>query len=285
MTYDSTKEKVVLSDEQYINLFGEFASLFHQALFVQNSVALTDREKFTHYSIGISDMVTGLEGKPFSDKGNIPLVLRTGEQSIGRIPKEIYGVEFKSSTVPIRNTTGNIIGTLTVALSMDSQNALKEVMEGLSSSTEELSATSEEIASSSSVLSENIADIVKQTTDITGLIEKTNTILGFINQTANTSRILGLNASIEAARAGENGKGFAVVANEIRKMAENSAKAVVDTKQILSSIQEKIKVLLNKTQEISNISLAQASATQEISATVQSLAGDTEVIKTIAEII
>lgn len=285
MPYDSTKDKTELSDEQYIALAGEFAALFHQALFIQNSVVITDTEKFTHYSMGIEDKVTGLVGKPYPANGNVPAVLRTGEQIIGKIPKEVYGAEFKSSTVAIKNASGNNIGTLTIALSLDSQNTLKDVIEGLSSSSEELSATSEEIASSSGILSENIADIVHQTEDITQLIEQTNAILGFINQTANTSRILGLNASIEAARAGEHGKGFSVVASEIRKMAENSAKAVVDTKTILSSVQEKIDMLLKKTQEISDISLAQASATQEISATVQSLAGDTDVIKKIADII
>lgn len=285
MPYDSTKEKVALSDEEYIALVGEFASLFHQALFIQNSIAITDTEKFTHYSMGVDAGVVGLVGKPFPANGNVPEVLRTGGQIIGKIPKEVYGAEFKSSTVPIKNQRGNNIGTMTIALSLDAQNELKNVIEGLSSSAEELSATSEEIASSSNVLSEDIAAIVHETEEITQLLEETNRILGFINQTASTSRILGLNASIEAARAGEHGKGFSVVADEIRKMAENSAKAVVDTKVILSSVQEKIDLLLQKTQGISDISLSQASATQEISATVQSLANDTETVKKIADII
>jgi len=285
MPNDSTKEKVVLSDEEYIALIGEFATLFHKALFIQNSIAITDTEKFTHYSMGVDVGIVGLEGKPFPANGNVPVVLRTGQQINGIMPKEVYGAEFKSSTIPIKNPLGNNIGTITIALSLDSQNELKNVIGELSSSTEELSAASEEIASSSNVLSANISDIVHQTESITQLIDQTNEILGFINQTASTSRILGLNASIEAARAGEHGKGFSVVANEIRKMAENSAKAVVDTKDILSSIQEKIDLLLEKTQDISDISLSQASATQEISTTVQSLVSDTEIVKKIADII
>lgn len=285
MLNDSTKVKTALTDEQYLALVGELAGIFHQALFIENTIAVTDREKFIHYSMGKEINVTGLEGKPFPAKGNVPRVLSTGEQCISKMPKEVYGVEFKSSTVPVKNAAGDNIGTISVALSLNTQNQLKDVMEGLSASTEELSATSEEIASSSEVLSGNITEIVQQTQEITGLIEQTNRILGFISQTASTSRILGLNASIEAARAGEQGKGFSVVANEIRKMAENSAKAVVDTKVILSSIQEKIDQLLKKTREISDIALSQASATQEISATVQALAGEADIVRKIADII
>lgn len=50
---------------------------------------------------------------------------------------------------------------------------------------------------------------------------------------------MSLNASIEAARAGEAGRGFAVVANEIRELADQSAKAAVDTRDLIeSSIRE-----------------------------------------------
>ena len=46
---------------------------------------------------------------------------------------------------------------------------------------------------------------------------------------------MSLNASIEAARAGESGRGFAVVANEIRELADQSAKAAVDTRELIGS--------------------------------------------------
>ena len=59
-----------------------------------------------------------------------------------------------------------------------------------------------------------------------------------INEIANQTNLLSLNASIEAARAGEHGKGFAVVASEIRMLADQSKTSGNDIKKIIGSIYE-----------------------------------------------
>lgn len=64
---------------------------------------------------------------------------------------------------------------------------------------------------------------------------KIGNIISEIESIASQTNLLSLNASIEAARAGESGRGFAVVAEEIRQLADQSAKAAVDTRKLIES--------------------------------------------------
>lgn len=275
-----------MSNDQLFDIIGEIASLFHQTISIDSTIVVTDTEKFRFFYEGNEAKgLSHLIGKPFPPGGNIPGALKTGKIQSSIIPKEVYGVPTKSSTIAIRNRDNNIIGTISVALSLENQRALQEVTENLASSAQELSATTEEMASSSSVLSNNVSEVYEQTQEIIGLIEQTNNILDFVNNVASNSRLLGLNAAIEAARAGEAGKGFSVVADEIRKMAENSASSVNDTKKLISAINEKVNILMKKTQDLYDIANTQAAATQEISAAIQELASNTQVVQSVSEII
>ena len=65
-----------------------------------------------------------------------------------------------------------------------------------------------------------------------------SSIVGTINLIAERTNLLSLNASIEAARAGDAGRGFAVVAEEIRNLADRSAKATSDIAAIIKALQE-----------------------------------------------
>lgn len=281
-----TESLAKISDEQYLEVISEVASLFHKVLTIENTVCVSDKEKFIKYIPGEEAKEWDFTGMSLPETSFLTTAVKTGHLASGIIPVGgVYKQPVKSSAIPIKNTHGEVIGGISLSLSLQSQNTLIEATETISSSSEQLAATSEEIASSSATLSGNVVDVLSQTEEIINLIKRTYSILAFINDVASNSRLLGLNAAIEAARAGEYGKGFAVVAEEIRKMAESSAKSVKETNEILSTINDKANHLSQKIHELIEIAQIQAAATEEISASIQEMASTTHTIKSLADII
>ncbi|MCM0624223.1 methyl-accepting chemotaxis protein [Lysinibacillus sp. OL1_EC] len=118
------------------------------------------------------------------------------------------------------------------------------------------------------VMSEKVsltAMVVQQLSDQSTEI---NRILQVINAIAGQTNLLALNAAIEAARAGEHGKGFSIVAEEVRKLAEESAKS---TSQIASIIDMVVREAAKASDAMQTVVLAVENNTQYIDANKQAL--------------
>ncbi len=81
---------------------------------------------------------------------------------------------------------------------------------------------------------ESVSRVVTTMSGIQQSSRKITDIIGVIDGIAFQTNILALNAAVEAARAGEQGRGFAVVASEVRMLAQRSAEAAKEIKQLIS---------------------------------------------------
>jgi len=100
----------------------------------------------------------------------------------------------------------------------------------------------EEIVQASSQTLDNIKNLAEKATAIGEIIK-------VIDDIADQTNLLALNAAIEAARAGEQGRGFAVVADEVRKLAERTTKATKEVADTIKGIQTDVSIANNQMEE------------------------------------
>lgn len=259
------------SENEILNAFELIAPYFDIIMDNEANLALANRTHFiANHTCPELRMKTGA-GDPIPEGGSAWDAVHSGQMCIKDISAEVFGVPFKSYSIPVRGADGTIEGAVCIGKSLQKRTEVLTCAQGLSSSLLQITSAANE-------LSDSVQHVVKTNTENIEFVnqtdqqaKETNDILNIVRKVSRQTHLLGINASIEAAKAGQYGKSFEVVANEIRSLSESVSNSMNRMEDVLGGIGQAISEIKKRIEQSNNEISAQASTLQEIAASIESL--------------
>jgi methyl-accepting chemotaxis protein len=237
VSYKGDFNKIINSLNNYLDVRDLVLRILHKIAKGDLTTVVTPRSEKDVWANALGKMLTNLR------------------QLVGQMQEATDNLIRGNSNISAATTEQAASVTEQAASVAETTAAVEEVRQTAQQSVERAQLVSE-MASTTLKLAENGLDAIKRTEEgmadlkdqvhhiaetILSLSEQTQQIgeiIATVNDIADQSNLLALNAAMEAARAGEAGRGFAVVASEVRNLAEQSRQATAQVSSILNEIQK-----------------------------------------------